>query len=329
MSFYNHLIEIGVAPLPFFHAAGIHYEELTPKGGRIDAVRHFKLLDLIMPHMQDLEGIPSPNFDLFFNHQPSLAAACGNAENLQDALNLFFKYRNLVGDCDSFTQTAQPGKDVNFIFQNERKHDLSTMAATFNFFMVDSVIQYFQGDEYFDKKISLTGKLGNHSKIVSDAFDCPIIQGKHNILSMPSTILTLQNPHSNKRLQPLLIEKLQNSNDRFSNKQKTSNQVIQLIKKQLRQKNDSFKNCDLLNTTCQTLNITRWTLNRRLQAENSSFSLLLKKFRREEACRLLKQNNQSITEISDQLGFINHSSFSRFFSEQFNQSPIKFRKKQT
>ncbi len=73
------------------------------------------------------------------------------------------------------------------------------------------------------------------------------------------------------------------------------------------------------------MNVSRWTLNRKLQGEGSSFSILLRKARVSEACRLLEEGEHPLQNISDRVGFSSQSAFNRFFKANTRMTPLAYR----
>ncbi|WP_028865123.1 AraC family transcriptional regulator [Psychromonas aquimarina] len=325
MSFYNHLKMMGVNPLPLFQSAGIHYEELSSTEGRIDEFRHYKLLELIDPYMGTLNDMPVIEFNLLLQHFMPLASACLNAPSLRQALSLYFQYRGIVGECDRFFQSESEGK-ISFIYQSEHGGDFTSHCGAANFLLLNSLIKHHHPHLDIQKNISIASRSLCDIKTLSDAAECPVRKSESNIFTISSEVLDIENENANSVLQPFLLDNLNRTVNSSLRNKKFSSQIMKIIKDSLRRKTDSVKSSNILDTACQKLCITRWTLNRRLQAENTSFSTLLTQFRREQACRLLRKNELTMSDISELLGFNNHSSFSRFFNEQFKQTPLNFRK---
>lgn len=67
------------------------------------------------------------------------------------------------------------------------------------------------------------------------------------------------------------------------------------------------------------------TLQRRLEASNTSFSTLINDVRRVLVFRYLKNLNYSLGQVSDILGYSMPSSFTRWFISQFGTSPTTWR----
>jgi AraC-like DNA-binding protein len=75
----------------------------------------------------------------------------------------------------------------------------------------------------------------------------------------------------------------------------------------------------------QHLGIDRRTVARRLLAENTSFSDLVNSMRRDLVARYLADGKRPLGEVSVLLGFSAPSAFSRWYTNNFGQSPIQDR----
>lgn len=324
MNIFNQLKLIKTNPLSFLNAAGIHYEELTTEHGRIDAFRHNKLLELAMPYLGEIPDLPKVDFGMLFNDFMPFASACGNAPSLREALNIFFKYRCIIGECDSFYQ-EEIFDQIIFTYKNDTINEFTAGCGFFNFLMLNALINHYQPNKNLNKKMVVITNITKKRLELMESLNCSIKKGNENTFSMTSKTLDEKNENYNPTIQQFFLDKLEDIVNCSLKNMKISSEITKIIKEFLWQKSVSDKD-NILDIACTRLNMTRWTINRRLQEENTSFSLLLTKFRREESCRLLQNNEITLSDISNQLGFLNHSSFTRFFNEQFNQSPINFRK---
>lgn len=81
-----------------------------------------------------------------------------------------------------------------------------------------------------------------------------------------------------------------------------------------------------LDSMARTLNFSARTLNRRLQAEGSSFQMLLDERRREHACRLLARGDVKLDRIAEKLGYSDSSNFRRAFKRWTGETPSSYRK---
>lgn len=73
------------------------------------------------------------------------------------------------------------------------------------------------------------------------------------------------------------------------------------------------------------LNMSRYTLHKRLREENLTFAALLEQVRREQAIRYLGDGNRTLVEIAELLGFSELSAFSRAFKRWMGTPPGEFR----
>jgi AraC-like DNA-binding protein len=81
----------------------------------------------------------------------------------------------------------------------------------------------------------------------------------------------------------------------------------------------------LLPTLCDGLAMSRWALQRQLQQERTSFRALELRAKSRESRRLLRETSLSMVEIGERLGFSSQSAFTRFFKNQFELPPARYR----
>jgi AraC-like DNA-binding protein len=75
----------------------------------------------------------------------------------------------------------------------------------------------------------------------------------------------------------------------------------------------------------QSLGISTRTLQRQLEQRGENFQSLVNDVRREQAISYLEGKTHSITQITQLLGFAETSAFSRWFSQQFNSPPSRWK----
>ncbi len=76
---------------------------------------------------------------------------------------------------------------------------------------------------------------------------------------------------------------------------------------------------------CNKLNLSRWTLNRKLRREGSVFKSLCLETKKNLAMNYLKNQKLSVSEIAYLLGYTEAGSFTRAFKEWTGQSPKAYR----
>ncbi|MDN3638608.1 AraC family transcriptional regulator ligand-binding domain-containing protein [Simiduia curdlanivorans] len=100
------------------------------------------------------------------------------------------------------------------------------------------------------------------------------------------------------------------------------NTFIEQVTARLRQQ----LNAGHINQTkiAEELNISSRHMQRKLKALNTSFSDLVDSIRKESALALLKSRQKSLTDIAHQLGFSDHSNFTRAFKRWHGLTPTQF-----
>ena len=71
--------------------------------------------------------------------------------------------------------------------------------------------------------------------------------------------------------------------------------------------------------------MSRYTLHKRLKAENQTFAGLLEDVRCRLALIYIQDRNRPLVEVAEMLGFSELSAFSRAFKRWMGQSPATFR----
>lgn len=78
-------------------------------------------------------------------------------------------------------------------------------------------------------------------------------------------------------------------------------------------------------TVAGQLNMSRYTLHKKLKQEGVTFAHLLEQVRREKALAYMKDKTKPLVEIAEQLGFSELSAFSRAFKRWMGTSPAEYR----
>ena len=81
----------------------------------------------------------------------------------------------------------------------------------------------------------------------------------------------------------------------------------------------------LLEAVAAALQLSDWTLQRKLREHGLSFSQLVEQTRQQLALRYLRQGSLSISELAPLLGYSETSAFSRAFKRWLGVSPRQWR----
>ncbi len=76
-------------------------------------------------------------------------------------------------------------------------------------------------------------------------------------------------------------------------------------------------------TVAGQLNMSRYTLHKKLRQEGLTFAALLEQVRREQAITYMKDKSKPLVEIAEQLGFSELSAFSRAFKRWMGTPPAE------
>ena len=315
----------GRDPAQLLLAAGIAREELQLPQGRIDAQRHFRLLAQVAPHADLARGWAPPSLTGLFADFLPLASLCCNAATLRQALHFFLSYRPLIGECDRILLREEEGQ-ARLSYHSESAHpDVIAISSLANLCHLYALLQFYhpgQGQLVLPTPVrpklwrELAAWLGGRLQL-----------GTGFELRFPAALLDLAYAGHNLALQPLLLGELGNQMSLLHPPTRYRERVLELIRLRLWQGDGEPHR--LLGEICETLKLTRWTLNRYLREEGCHFSALLDQVRREEACRLLQDPGLQLQEVGGRLGFASQSSFSRFFKGAFAQSPSQYRSRRS
>lgn len=78
-------------------------------------------------------------------------------------------------------------------------------------------------------------------------------------------------------------------------------------------------------TVAAQLNMSRYTLHKKLKQEGLTFAGLLEQVRRDQAITYMKDKTKPLVEIAEQLGFSELSAFSRAFKRWMGTPPAEYR----
>lgn len=311
----------GRDPAQLLQGAGIAREELLLPQGRIDAQRHFRLLARAAPHMNcDHWGAP-PTLTGLFADFLSLASLCCNAATLRQALHFFLSFRPLIGESDRIVLREEDGQ-ARLSYHSESDHpDVIAMSSLANLGNLYALLQFYHpGQGQLVLPALVRPALWRD---LATWLGARLLRGQGFELRFPSALLDLAHLGCNLPLQPLLLGEINRQMALLRPRTRYRDRVLDLIRQTLWQ--EGLEERAPLAVVCDSLGLTRWTLNRHLREEGCHFSGLLDQVRREEACRLLQDPALPLQAVGDRLGFANQSSFTRFFRAAFALSPREFR----
>ncbi len=313
----------GGDPDAILMAAGLTPFDIHREHGRILAHSHYRMLSLMQRHLSGFhEGILSYDIAELYQHYPALISLCLNQPSPRAAIEALLAYRTVIGNCDDFV-VRRGALFSQYEYINQGPAALGASQAIPNFVILYRILRVYAPG--LGVSVGFVGKPPAHHRQLDHFF------GTHCRWEQPGNTLTIDNAlldsradSYNEPLCRLQTSQLAHICSDIDERVPFANLVADMIRHKIRggvMESDDH----LLKDVCSAMNISRWTLNRKLQGEGSSFSAILKRVKMMEACRLLGEGEQPLQNISDLVGFSSQSAFNRFFKANTNMTPLAYR----
>lgn len=277
----------------------------------------------LVSEVNKLVDVPTslPTFEWLLSIIPELACVA-NSPNGQVAIERYIKYQNLIGTSDSYllSQTTT-GAFVEYVPDKFDEHGI--LSAISNFSIISNLVK-----ELYDinsSKLTWYFPSDRVSQALNELIEDDV-QSSHNSckLFIPSAYLTAPALHFNSAIDTALITLAESQLD-YVDRYLSSHLVAPKVKFHMLKlyQNDQFEHC--LDQICDSLHLSRWTLNRQLKKEGTTYQYLLTQFRNKKSRELLMHPTIPISEIAFRLGFQSQSSFNRYIKSTFNCTPKELR----
>ncbi len=307
---------------------GISEYELSRIQGRVSRHSYAKLMtQLYQQHkyflLTELVKNPQQTLSAFYSTFPELVSYCLNSTTPRQLIMRYLEFRFVVGSCDQIIVTNN-GLETRLRYTDEFLSDKTSYSAMANFLNLLCMLNTLE--PHIKVNINLTGNPQINKSVLNNAFNTHI-EWKHqyNDMYISNSYLDTELNSFNENLFNLQREALVSIGKEIETKGSFSFIIEDQIRAKI-EKNSLDSDTNLLNEVCEGLNISRWTLYRKLTHEQTSFSALLKKVRLEMSLHLLLDSKRSVQEISDLTGFGSSSAFSRFFYSNMGVAPLYYRK---
>lgn len=314
--------EDGLSFDEFSRLTGLSRSALVRPHGRLDLDTNRKITLLA----SDLQPRHLLAMDTRLACFPELGAVWCNSTSMRSAFLSHLRYRDLIGEVDSLKSQEKEG-EIRFEFFPEDSGISAQTGALANFELLAGIaIHYARGDRV---ELAIGLAASGDRRWCRLAETCPMTLREdtgHFTLTLRSNALNRPYEHHN----PILDAHTRSSLDQeLAALRQTiafSSRVLQTLREVLEKDDFVLSDESMFKCSCDRLGMSRWTVQRHLQTEGLSFSTLRRQMRIDEACRLLHETDLPLTQIGERLGFCSQSSFTRFFSSHFGQSPARYRK---
>ncbi|WP_283148521.1 helix-turn-helix transcriptional regulator [Silvimonas soli] len=316
-------VQAGISPEAFVRHTGIALDDLIDPQGRIEGVRHRRVVELAAS-MSVPRGMLELNVTDLFHDYPVLGNLCINARTLRTAIGHYLAYRGLIGEFD-FLLCRQSATRIQFEYISEFAPQASFQALA-NFMSLIALIRAYDQRAQTVFHAEFVGVAPPFASSIAQCFGAPVrFAQSANRLWFDSVALDTPVPQHNAALEPWLQAQAQQELTRIQRLHLFSANVETLIREFLADPANDQSGASLLQQLCQRLNTTRWTLRRQLQQEGTHFRELELKVKTGESRRLLSETALSVAQISEQLGFASQSAFTRFFKARHALPPLSYR----
>ncbi|WP_320152099.1 helix-turn-helix transcriptional regulator [uncultured Tolumonas sp.] len=313
----------GVNTRSIIEYCGVSDYEIERDNGRIAEHKHYRFMLKTKEYLQPVNDFIFDNFmALSFQNHPDFFGICLNESSAKEALDSYIRYRIMIGNCDDLIKHAGVEKS-SFEYINLGPKELGASQAIFNFIMLYSIVKNYSNS--FNINVRFVGKPPQKKHLLDVFFNTQCLwEQNNNSIVFNNQELDRPRQDYNGSLNSMqktrlneLCRKLESDSDYSS---LIKEMIIHSIHLGRFDGDDS-----ILEDICNNLSISRWTLNRKLQNENTSFITLLKETKIKMACELLIESKYTMQEISESIGFSSQSVFSRFFKTNLSVSPLAFR----
>jgi AraC-like DNA-binding protein len=303
-------------------AIGIDETVIDAPDGRVSGDKHVRFLKLT-ERWPLADEVFQPNVEVRLWPFPDLAGVVCNSRTLREALRHYVKYRDLIGNVD-WVLMQEIGDRMAFDYVLEGE-DRATSSALGNFSTLASIARFYDPSSRICE-LQVAGAQPHRYAAWNDAFNMRIANYQsHNRLVIFSDRLDVPFERFNGVLAAIHLRAATSLREQIRDSRSFAKTVTQHLRDWLHDGSDNQSIASLQQRLCDELEISRWTLLRRLRAEDVPFQDLLIQARMGEARALLLQTRLPISEIADRVHFGSVSAFSRFFTRTAGIAPSRFR----
>lgn len=321
--FARHAAHYGLDEAEFCAWSGLSPIALHSGEGRVGARAHLALQQRMDELGQaDLEALPL-SLDLLYDSFPELAALWGASATPREGVGDYERYRCLIGEVDAVRLTHAPD-GLQLDYENEPGVPRSSASALGNFSIVLAILNPLLGASPGQVEIDLQGQAAVRQ--IEALTGARVRAGQaRNRLRIHSDALDRPSPRHNPLAHRYLRARVEAKRSELRQANALAARVRTMLLARMQANALGVDAERGLSEVCAQMQISRWTLLRRLKEEGQTFASLWSLLRVDEARRLLVETELPIGEISARLGFSTQSSLSRFFSGIAGMSPARYR----
>lgn len=317
-NFFEVAAEIGLDPQPLLRAAKLSRALLANPDQRIPVNAGAKLLEAAA------EATACPTFGLRMAESRQLSdfgvmsLLISQQATLRDALATIIRYRHLVNESVAIL-LEEAGKTVT-IRQEVVLNAPSRQATELAIGVIFRLCRALLGPQWQPLSVNFTHPAPADLRVHRRLFGCPLaFDSEFNGIVCLAADLDAPNPTGD----PAMARYAQRFVDTLPRVNEPS------IGRDVR--NAVYLMLPMGRATCeavaQGLGLSLRTMQRQLDEAGETFTDILNEVRRELARRYVENPQYSLLSVSELLGYGSASSFTRWFSAQFGESPVAWRRK--
>lgn len=317
---FNMLIENGVPQKALERALGFSKEELTNNDLKIPIQNNLKMLkegfDFMGPGMalklgtmtsSDITGI--------------LGQILKNCMTFAEASHQFIRFQNLCFSISKFEVKVEGDNSIiihsiEYPTSDEDKQLLNELNLSI---FVTNVRELLQA-EFVPKEVRFSHEKPKYIELYKQHFHSPLkFNQKENAIIIDRKLGKKTIPGSYPYIKNILVEYAEGLQIKLEAGKQFQDDVKRIIVDLLPKRTLNIERVS------EKFFISRWTLNRKLKKEGTTFKELLTALRKEFAINYLDNKKLSITEIAFLLGYSEVSAFQRAFKRWTGKNPNEYR----
>ncbi|MBU1340040.1 MAG: AraC family transcriptional regulator [Proteobacteria bacterium] len=303
-------------------AVGMTRDMLEKKDARVPFLSNIKLIETGIQ-------VLGPATPLMLGSRISLEklGACGHifkhCENLEEVLHQFLRYQKLLYAVSGFSITQTPH---SVIIVHAVKIPLfkgyNRILVELAFSSIITAMQALTGKQVIAREIRFAHEKPGHVKAYQDIFRAPLRFDQENDMMVLDKIqLTVSIPSSHAYIKDTLTQHADGLLITVASGSRLTDRVKDLVRENLHKGHVDIE------MISEKLNMSRWTLTRKLKKEGITFKHLMDSLKMELARHYLVHTPLSITDIAFLLGYSETSVFSRAFKNWTRENPSQFKQK--
>jgi AraC-like DNA-binding protein len=317
---FRKLKEYGVPSEELEKTLGMSEDELRIQDARVPVLNNFRMIE---------KGIALIGADIALRLGTAVSleqmGVCGhifaNCQNIDEATDQFIRYQRLLHAVSSFSVTKTERRVIiSHAIMNPVFRIYNRLAVELAFSGIVSTIRNLMQDDFIPLEVQFTHERPDYVTRYVNIFRSPLLfNQKADRIIFERMEFHKALPKSHVYVKDVLIQHA----DGLLRDLKDGGDLINDVKKLVMQYL-SEGNVDI-EMISRKLNMSRWTLTRKLKKEGTTFKSFVTELRKELSLNYLQNEKLSVSEIAFLLGYSEISTFRRAFKDWTGKNPNRYR----